>query len=223
MGRAGRRGGIDDAGGGESKREPPYHASSSSSSSDVMAAATSPESSSSSSSLPLPLRYHHPPTGPHRQQQGYGATTYQSLETAAATAATATDGGDDGPTVSFTGRGGLSPFFGGRARRALAPAGLLLHGSALVAVGLLCGLGVGVLIGRGGGGAGADDMGAALVARVGGAGAAGLPVLGNSFSPQVRRCGRVGGYMTRWARLLRPSIHPPTSTPTTPTNQHKNA
>lgn len=219
MGRAGRRGGIDDAGGGESKREPPYHAStSSSSSSDVMAAATSPESSSSSSSLPLPLRYHHPPTGPHRQQQGYGATTYQSLETAAATAATATDGGDDGPTVSFTGRGGLSPFFGGRARRALAPAGLLLHGSALVAVGLLCGLGVGVLIGRGGGGAGADDMGAALVARVGGAGAAGLPVLGNSFSPQVRRCGWVGGWVHDSMGSIIASVHPPTYIDTNNTN-----
>lgn len=120
----------------------------------------------------LPLRY---------TNQSYGTTTYQSLETVARSHA---EEGDE-PTIVTThaaNAGGLSPF--GRAgRRLLAPAGMLLHGGALVAVGLLCGLGVGMLIGRGGGGGG---MGAeSVVASVGGAG---LPVLGNAFSPQVCGC-----------------------------------
>lgn len=118
----------------------------------------------------LPLRY---------TNQSYGATTYQSLETAAPSHAEEGDEPTIVTTIHAANAGGLSPF--GRAgRRLLAPAGMLLHGGALVAVGLLCGLGVGVLIGRGGGGGG---MGAeSVVASVGGAG---LPVLGNAFSPQV--------------------------------------
>lgn len=162
MGRAGRRG-REEGAGEESKREAPPHDASAS-------------SSNSSSTLPLPLRYHHP-----AEQRLYGVTTtYQSLETAAA--ATAVND-DDGPSISrLPSSSRLSPFGGGR--RLLAPAGLFLHGGALVAVGLLCGLGVGVLIGRGGGGAAPSSL---MGARVG-AGGAGLPVLGNSFSPQVCFC-----------------------------------
>lgn len=178
MGRAGRRG-REEGAGEESKREaPPHHDAS--------------LSSSNSSTLPLPLRYHHP-----AEQRLYGVTTtYQSLETAAA--ATAVND-DDGPSISrFPSTSGsrLSPFGGGR--RLLAPAGLLLHGGALVAVGLLCGLGVGVLIGRGGEGAAPSSLMGPRVA----AGSAGLPVLGNSFSPQVCFCGRAWSNLDRsvgWA------------------------
>ncbi len=109
----------------------------------------------------------------------YGGTyQYQSLETAAPIA-------DDTAPMGTTGTGRL---FG---RRLLAsPAGLLLsQGGALIAVGLLCGLGVGVLVGRGGGGAPSGGGAATLGAQqLGGAGKQHqqlLPVLGNAFSPQV--------------------------------------
>lgn len=121
--------------------------------------------SSSTSSTPLPLRYNH---------TGAGGGGYQSLQTATSTAA-----GDD-PTVSVfvpassssTSGGGL---FGLAARR-----GLLLHGGALVAAGLLCGLGVGVLIGRGG----ANGAASSLLSVQGGG--EGWPVIWNAYSPQVR-------------------------------------
>jgi hypothetical protein len=105
----------------------------------------------------LPLRYG-------------GSYQYQSLETTAAAAAT-TDA-EDTPTITTSYSAGDRRVFG---RRLLAPAGMLLHGGVLVAVGLLCGLGVGVLIGRGGTGGGVSPP----------LPEASLPVLGNAFAPQV--------------------------------------